>query len=137
MKNSYEFGPLRFNQPMESTNSPIIMDAIQHLSESNQPARFIDQRCYSEPMEITVKLPDDLAQHPNPGREALESLVIEGYRCGALSHSQGSQLLGFSRFEFDAFLKERNIYDHAYDVADLKQDEETLGQLQSKGLLQR
>ena len=31
-------------------------------------------------MQITVQLPDDLAQHPNPGRDALESLAIEGYR---------------------------------------------------------
>jgi len=29
-------------------------------------------------MEITVQLPDDLAQHTNPGRDALESLDIEG-----------------------------------------------------------
>ena len=88
-------------------------------------------------MEITVKLPDDLAQHPDPGREALEALVIEGYRSGALSHYQASQMLGISRFEFDGFLKERNIYEHAYDTEDLEQDRETLRQLQSKGLLKR
>ena len=86
-------------------------------------------------MEITVKLPDDLAQHPNPGREALEALVIEGYRSGALSHYQASQFLGLSRFQFDGFLKQRNIYEHAYGVEDLDQDEETLRRLQSKGLL--
>jgi hypothetical protein len=37
-------------------------------------------------MEITVQLPGDLSQHPDPGREALESLVIEGYRSRAFSH---------------------------------------------------
>ncbi len=88
-------------------------------------------------MEITVKLPDDLAQHPDPGREALEALVIEGYRSGALSHYQASQLLGISRLEFDGFLKQRNIYEHAYDLADLEQDRETLRQLHSKGLFRR
>ena len=88
-------------------------------------------------MEITVKLPDDLAQHSDPGREALEALVIEGYRSGALSHYQASQLLGISRFEFDGFLKQRNIYEHAYDVADLEQDRETLRQLHNKGLFRR
>ena len=93
--------------------------------------------CYSQPMEITVKLPDDLAQHPDPGREALEALVIEGYRSGALSHYQASQLLGISRLEFDGFLKQRNIYEHAYDLADLEQDRETLRQLHSKGLFRR
>ena len=64
-------------------------------------------------MEITVKLPDDLAQHQNPCREALEALVIERYRSGALSHYQASQLLGLSRFQFDGFLKQRKIYEHA------------------------
>jgi predicted HTH domain antitoxin len=86
-------------------------------------------------MEITVHLPDDLAQHPNPGREALETLVIEGYRAGTLSHSEAGQLLGLSRFEFDGFLKERHIYDHAYDVEDLERDLTTLHELQAKGLI--
>jgi predicted HTH domain antitoxin len=86
-------------------------------------------------MEITVHLPDDLSQHPDPGREALESLVIEGYRSGTFSHFQASQMLGLSRFDFDGFLKERHIYDHAYDVEDLKDDLETLRQLRAKGLI--
>lgn len=88
-------------------------------------------------MEITVHLPDDLAQRPNPGRDALESLAIEGYRSGVLSHYQAGQLLGMSRIEFDGFLKERQIYDHAYSVEDLADDRETLRQLQEKGLLRR
>ena len=86
-------------------------------------------------MEITVQLPDDLAQHPNPGRDALESLAIEGYRTGVLSHFQASQLLGFSRIEFERFLKERNIHDHAYGVEEFDEDRATLRQLQAEGLL--
>ncbi|HEY6851790.1 MAG TPA: UPF0175 family protein [Terracidiphilus sp.] len=86
-------------------------------------------------MEITVHLPDDVAAHANPGREALEALVIEGYRSGTLSHYQASQLLGLDRFEFDGILKERHIYDHAYDVEDLERDQETLRRLRAKGLL--
>ena len=31
-------------------------------------------------MQITVDLPEDLTQHADPGREALEALTIEGYR---------------------------------------------------------
>jgi predicted HTH domain antitoxin len=88
-------------------------------------------------MEITVQLPDDLAQHPNPGREALEALVVEGYRAGTLSHYQASQLLGISRFEFESFLKAQNIDDHAYGVEDLEQDQETLRQLKARGILGR
>jgi predicted HTH domain antitoxin len=86
-------------------------------------------------MLITVQLPDDLSQHLDPGREALELLAIGGYRDGKLSHRQASRILGLSRFEFDAFLKERDIYDHAYDLEDLEEDRETFRQLQAKGLL--
>jgi predicted HTH domain antitoxin len=85
-------------------------------------------------MEIVVQLPDDLAQHSNPGREALEALVIQGYQAGTLSAYQASQLLGLSRFEFEGFLKDRNIFDHAYDIADLEQDRRVLEKLRSKGL---
>ena len=73
-------------------------------------------------MELTVHLPDDIAGHADPGREALEALVIEGYRSGKLTHYQASQLLGLSRFEFDGFLKDRQIYDRAYDAEDFEQD---------------
>lgn len=92
---------------------------------------------YNEPMEITVKLPDDLAERKNPGREALEALVVEGYRSGALSHYQASQLLGLSRFAFDGFLKERGVYEHAYSEEDLEQDEETFRKLDSDGAARR
>lgn len=77
-------------------------------------------------MEIVVQLPDDLAQHPNPGREALEALVLQGFRAGTLSHYQASQLLGMSRFEFEGFLKDRDIFDYAYDAADLERDHQVL-----------
>jgi predicted HTH domain antitoxin len=87
--------------------------------------------------KITVELPDDVAQRQNPGREALEALVIEGYRSGALTHHEASQLLHLSRFEFDAFLKARNIYDHAYDIEDFEQDLEMLTQLEESGHLRR
>ena len=83
-------------------------------------------------MRITVELPDDVAQHPDSGREALEALAVEGYRTGALSHYQTSQLLGLSRFEFDRFLKSRGVFDHAYDVADLDRDLEDLSKLEAR-----
>jgi predicted HTH domain antitoxin len=86
-------------------------------------------------MQITVQLPDDLSSHPDPGREALEALVIEGYRTGTLSHHQASQMLGMHRFEFEGFLKDRQIYDHAFSVKDLDRDVETMRRLQAKGLI--
>ena len=88
-------------------------------------------------MKITVELPDDVASRPDPGREALEALAIEGYRCGSLTHYEASQLVQLSRFEFDAFLKARNIYDHAYDLEDFEQDLETLRQLEATGRMRR
>jgi predicted HTH domain antitoxin len=88
-------------------------------------------------MKITVELPDDVALRPDPGRRALEALTIEGYRSGALTHYEASQLLQLSRFEFDTFLKCRNIDDHAYDVEDLERDLETLKRLETSGLTPR
>lgn len=83
-------------------------------------------------MRITVELPDDAAGHSDRGREALEALAVEGYRTGALSHYQTSQLLGLSRFEFNHFLKARGVFDHAYDVADLERDLEDLSRLEAR-----
>jgi hypothetical protein len=36
-------------------------------------------------MKITVELPDNVTEHANPGQEALEALVIEGYRSRTLT----------------------------------------------------
>ncbi len=88
-------------------------------------------------MKITVELPDDVARRPDPGREALEALTIEGYRSGVLTHYEASQLLQLSHFEFDAFLKARNIDDHAYDLRDFEQDLETLRDLEASGRMPR
>ena len=82
-------------------------------------------------MQIVVTLPDTIAEHANPGREALEALAIHGYREGTLSHYQAGQLLGLSRFQFEGFLKEHHIYDHAYDERDLEQDRQTLRELKT------
>jgi predicted HTH domain antitoxin len=85
-------------------------------------------------MQITVELPDDIARHPDPGREALERLAIEGYRSGTLNHFQAGQLLSLSRFEFDDFLVERGIYDQAYSIMDLQDDLADLEKLRAQGL---
>ena len=74
-------------------------------------------------MQITVQLPDDLVQHPDPARKALEALAIEGYRSGALSAYQTRLLLGFETGpELDGFLKEHGVWDHSYSVEDLDKD---------------
>jgi predicted HTH domain antitoxin len=74
-------------------------------------------------MQIIVTLPDDLAHHADPAREALEAFAIEGYRSGALSAYQTRQLLGFeTRYELDGFLKDHQVWDHAYSLEDLEKD---------------
>jgi predicted HTH domain antitoxin len=74
-------------------------------------------------MQITVELPDDLAEHPNAAREALEAFAIEGYRSSALSAYQTRVLLGFETpYALEGFLKDHGVWDHAYGVEDLEKD---------------
>ena len=42
-----------------------------------------------------------LLRRSDPGREALEALVITGYRSEKFTHHQAARLLGLTRFEFD------------------------------------
>lgn len=82
-------------------------------------------------MEITVQLPNDWTQQPDPARKALEALVIAGFRSGQLSAFQACRLLGLaSRFEFEAFLKARNIVEHSYSDEDLAEDLQALQKLE-------
>lgn len=81
-------------------------------------------------MQITVELPNDLAQHADPARETLEAVAIAGYRSGGLTTYQAGRLLGFtSRFEFETFLKNRGINDHAYGTQELAEDLDSLNKL--------
>ena len=86
-------------------------------------------------MVITVQLPDDLAQHSDPGREALEALAIEGYRSGALSAPQSSQLLSMGRIEFQDFLAAHGVTERHYGADELRQDFETMRRLEAEGLI--
>ncbi len=70
-------------------------------------------------MQITVELPDDLADREQPARVAIEALAIAGYRSGALSTFETRLLLGFgTRYELDGFLKQHEVWEWAYDVED-------------------
>ena len=79
-------------------------------------------------MQVTVQLPDDLAQQADAARTALEAFAIEGYRSGALSAYQTRLLLGFeTRYELDGLLKEHGVWERAYSVEDLEKDSEGFG----------
>lgn len=92
-------------------------------------------------MQVTVEIPDDFArilapQGQDPARATLEAVGIEGYRSGVLTAYQVRRLLGFeTRYELDGFLKAHNVWEQAYDLADLEQDRQTLQQLESEGRL--
>jgi predicted HTH domain antitoxin len=92
-------------------------------------------------MQVTVEIPDDMAQRltpkgQDPARATLEAVAIEGYRSGALTAYQTRRLLGFeTRYELDGFLKQHNVWEHAYSVEDLEQDRRTMQQLEAEGRL--
>ncbi|HXA55973.1 MAG TPA: UPF0175 family protein [Candidatus Acidoferrum sp.] len=88
-------------------------------------------------MEITLKIPDEIAQRvapegEGPARVTLESLALEGYRSEALTESDVRQMLGFStRMTVHAFLKEHGVYLH-YSMEELEQDLESARTLLAK-----
>ena len=97
--------------------------------------------CYFSNMQVTVEIPDDVAEKltregQNPARATLEAVAIEGYRSGTLNAYQTRRLLGFdTRYELDGFLKARGVWEHAYGLEDLEQDRQTMRELESDGRL--
>jgi predicted HTH domain antitoxin len=85
-------------------------------------------------MKIAVELPEDIAKRlegkwGDLPRAAREAIAIEGYRSGALSHSQVQRLLGFgSRWEVDALLKRASVY-LEYTEEDLEREIEASREL--------
>jgi len=86
-------------------------------------------------MQITIDLPDDLAQHFNYdqlSREILESLTIQAYQSQKITHTEVGRILSLSsRWAVDAFLKQHHADLH-YDESDLDRDRQTLRQLRAK-----
>ena len=83
-------------------------------------------------MQITVQLPDDLAQHPNAAREVLEAFAIEGYRSRQLSESEVRRLLQLeTRMEVHALLVEHDVALN-YTEDHLRQDIQASDRLHSQ-----
>ena len=80
-------------------------------------------------MEVTIHLPDDVAQRlqaqwGDVSRRVLEELVLDGYRARILGESDIRRLLGFeTRFEVHDFLCEHEV--PFYTLEDLRHDRET------------
>ncbi len=77
-------------------------------------------------MEITIRIPDDLARTLTGAggdltRRTLEALAIDGFRRGSLTQLQVGQLLGLSRIETEDFLARTvDLYD--YDPGELDRE---------------
>jgi len=86
-------------------------------------------------MELTVHLPDDIAERLGDGvsgdlsQRALEALLAEEYRLGHLDKPDLRRLLGFETgYEIDGFLKAHNV-DEPYTMDDFGREREALKSL--------
>ncbi len=73
-------------------------------------------------MRIVLEIPDELTPPgQDPSRAALEAIGLEAYRQRRISGYQLRMLLGISsRYEFDGFLKEHQVFD--YTIEDFEKD---------------
>jgi len=82
-------------------------------------------------MQVTVDIPDEVAQRLDPlgdnlPRRLLEVIIADAYRCGKVSTAEVCQILQLpSRLETHAFLKRMGVYLN-YDEAELERDLQTL-----------
>jgi len=84
-------------------------------------------------MEITVRIPDDLADRLGTAgeleRRALEALALEEYKLGRLTKPELRRLLGFgTRDALDGFLKAHDVYEQ-YTLDDLERERQDLQKL--------
>jgi Uncharacterised protein family (UPF0175) len=85
-------------------------------------------------MELTVQIPDDVAQRLNAGggdlaRRALEALVAEEYKQGHLTKPDLRRLLGCETSDqIDSFLKAHDVWID-YTVEDLERERAGLSRL--------
>ena len=85
-------------------------------------------------MELTVRIPDDIAGRMDASvgslsRRAIEALALEEFRSGHITKPELRRLLGFgTRFQLDCFLKAHDVYEN-YTLQDLEQEIEGLQRL--------
>jgi hypothetical protein len=85
-------------------------------------------------MEVTVQIPDDLANRmtgtgADLSRRALEALALEEFKQGRLTARDLRRMLSFeTRYELDGFLKAHQVFDD-YEISDFERERETLRSL--------
>jgi hypothetical protein len=78
-------------------------------------------------MQVTVNIPDDLAQQlipagQDPARAVLEDALVQAYRENRISRHQLQQALGIeTRYELDGFLKARQVWIE-YSLEEMERD---------------
>jgi predicted HTH domain antitoxin len=82
-------------------------------------------------LHVTFDLPGDLEdrlrkESPNLAGEVKEAYALDLFRRGKLSHFELSKVLGLDRFETDAWLKQRGVFEGSLTMADLDEDQQTL-----------
>src|SRR5713101_2822217 len=92
-------------------------------------------------MEVTVHIPDDLAQRLGTAgeleRRALEALALEEYKRGHLTKPELRRLLGFgTRDALDRFLKAHDVFEPCSldDIERERRDLQRLGLKSACGL---
>jgi predicted HTH domain antitoxin len=77
-------------------------------------------------MEVTIRVPDELAQRLSTAgdvsRQVLEAFALEGYRRDGLTLLEVSELLGMGRIETEDFLGRHNVPLAQIDEADLERE---------------
>ena len=81
-------------------------------------------------MAVTIQLPTDVeqrlrAEFADLDTEAKETLALDLFRRGKLSHHELSKFLGLDRFQTDAYLKRHNVFERSLTMQDL--DEQSRG----------
>lgn len=88
-------------------------------------------------LNITLNLPADAEERlrretANLDRDATEAFALHLFRLGRLSHFELSRALGLDRFETDAWLKQRNVFEGSLTMEDLESDRLTLERMLGK-----
>jgi predicted HTH domain antitoxin len=88
-------------------------------------------------VNVTLDFPADLEnrirqESPQLEAEMREAYVLELFRQGRLSHFELSRVLGLDRFQTDALLKRRGIFEGSLTRQDLEADRQTLDRVLGK-----
>ena len=93
--------------------------------------KHLDVVVYGGGMEVTLRIPDDIAAHLAEAggdleRRALEAFALEELKAGRITEPELGRMLGLARLQIDGFLKAHGVYEDVtiedidHDIADLK-----------------